>query len=148
MPTLLAIRLRILTTLVFIAALLADVCVGQLREQAKVEPIVTTFCEVVRHSETWNGKLVRIRASVISDGMDHTALADPKCSVRITPRISEEASDRADVQQFTRSLFIDTPRGTAFKQVSATFTGTFVWDRRVRVLQIEQVKDLTVTKLK
>ncbi len=107
--------------------------------------VETNFCEVARGSEHWNGVRVRVRASVISDGIDHTALADAKCrAYRIVPRISEQASQREDVQQFRRSLFLDAPRGTAFKQVSAIFSGRFIWDGKLRVLQIDRIEDLTV----
>ena len=83
---------------------------------------------------------------MVSDGIDHTALADPKCgSPTIIPRISEEASDRSDIQKFRDAVFLEKPRGTAFKQVSATFTGTLRLFGKVRVLQVEKVEELTVT---
>jgi hypothetical protein len=79
--------------------------------------------------------------------MEHTVLADPKCKLHIVPRISEEASERVDVQKFRDSIFVDKPRGTAYKRVSATFTGTFLWDGRIRALQIEEITELTTTPL-
>jgi hypothetical protein len=113
---------------------------------ATAEPIVTTFCEIVQHSGRFDGKPVRFRASVVSDGIDHTALADPKCGSRtVVPRISEEASDRSDIQQFRDAIFLQKPRGTAFKRVSATFTGVFRLDGKVPVLQVEKVQELMVT---
>jgi hypothetical protein len=128
---------------------LAQACVCMAQQQgysAGTEPLVTTFCEIVLHSERFDGRPVQFRASAISDGIDHTALADPKCGSRtIIPRISEEASDRSDVQQFRDAVFLQRPRGTAFKQVSATFTGTITLEGKVRVLQVEKVQDLTVT---
>lgn len=39
---------------------------------------------------------------------------------------------------------LQAPRGTAFKQVSATFTGTFTWDGKIRLLQVEKIQELTV----
>jgi hypothetical protein len=133
---------------VLFAITFIGICGAQPQQHTNMDPVVTTLCDVISHSETWNGKRVRFRASVISDGIDHTALADPKCKDRVIPRISEEARDRPDVARFWRSLFIDKPRGTAFKEVSATFTGTFVLDRKVRALQVEEVRDLTVTPKK
>ena len=123
------------------------VCVAQQQGPSdRGEPTATTFCEIVRYSDRFDGRSVRFRASVVSDGIDHTALADPKCGPRtIIPRISEEASDRADIQQFRDAVFLQKPRGTAFKHVSATFTGTFTWDGKVRVLQVEKIEALTVT---
>jgi hypothetical protein len=124
----------------------SSVCMAQLQETPTgVKTVVTTFCDIVQHSERFSGVRVRFRSAVISDGIDHTALADPKCKPRIIPRISEEVSGHSDVQQFRDAIFLQKPRGTAFKQVSATFTGTFVWDHRVRVLQVEAVQELTVT---
>jgi hypothetical protein len=130
-------------------AALAQACVCMAQQQGHssgTEPIVTMFCEIVLHGERFDGRTVRFRASVVSDGIDHTALADPKCGTRtIIPRISEEASDRTDIQKFRDAVFLEKPRGTAFKQVSATFTGTFTVDGKVRVLQVEKVEELTVT---
>lgn len=125
----------------------ACICIAQQQGQsAGAEPIVTTFCDIVRNSERFDGRLVRFRSSVVSDGIDHTALSDPKCGPRtIIPRISEEASDRSDIQRFRDAVFLQKPRGTAFKHVSATFTGVLSWDGKVRVLQVEKVQELTVT---
>ena len=110
-------------------------------------PVVTTLCEVIRHREKWEGKRVQFRASVISDGIDHTALADPGCRFRVIPRISEQNSNRTDVQRFRRAVFVDPPRGTAFKTISATFVGKLAWERRgVAVLEVEEVKDLAVAE--
>lgn len=132
-----------------VLAALAQACVCMAQEQghsAGAEPIVTTFCEIVLHSERFDGRPVRFRSSVVSDGIDHTALADSKCGSRtIIPRISEEASDRSDIQQFRDAVFLQKPRGTAFKQVSATFIGFFTLDGKLRVLQVEKVQELTVT---
>jgi hypothetical protein len=144
------IRIDFRGFVILVAMTQSSVCMAQLQEPppASVKTVVTTFCDIVQHSEQFNGKRVRFRSSVISDGIDHTALADLKCKPRISPRISEEVSGHRDVQQFRDTIFVQKPRGTAYKQVSATFTGVFVWDRVTRVIQIEEIQEITVTPLK
>ncbi len=126
---------------------------GQSQPTEPEKPVEATVCQLVAHCKRFDGKRVQFRASVISDGFEYTALVDSECKQGIVPQTSDEADKRPDVDAFNRALAEGKP-GTAGKKITATFTGRFTCKpgssspTRRRVIEIEQVRGLEVTKVK
>ncbi len=112
------------------------------------EPISVTLCEVAAHPDRFDGKLVRFRASFVSDGMDHSILVQRGCKRGIVPYAAPDNKQRPDVDAFDRAIETGAP-GTADKKVVAVFTGRFVWKPpSKRIIELEGVADLQVTSIK
>ena len=113
-----------------------------------------TICQLVANCRKFDGKRVRFRASVISDGFEHTALVGPGCKRGVAPWTSDEADKRPDVEAFNRALEDLRPgTGTGDRQVTATFTGRFTCKpashspERRRVINVEAVEELQVKQV-
>lgn len=120
----------------------------QAQEAAKeITAIDVTVCRVVAHPERFSGKRVRIRASVLSDGLERTALIDPRCKLGIVPQIPSEVRGRPDIQAFEDAIFGPNP-GTSTKRIAAVFTGVISWKSNVTALQIQEIADLEVSTSK
>ena len=134
-------------------ACLACPSYGQSQPTEPEKPIQPTVCQLVAHCKRFDGKRVQFHASVISDGFEYTALVDPECKKGIVPQTSDEADKRPDVDAFNRALADVKPGATESKQIKATFTGRFICKSGSssptrRVIEIEQVSGLEVTKAK
>jgi hypothetical protein len=100
----------------------------------------------------YNGKLIRVRAQVESDGIEHTVLLDPekRCNKGVIPwtkRTSDGSDPFAPIDDaiYRRGQF-----GTIDKKIVATFTGTFRSKRNKEhliILEIESVTDVNVSIL-
>lgn len=129
-----------------------DLPFGFPRQREPEKPIETTICDIVKHPETFVGKLVRFHAIFLSDGMDRSTLRDRKCKGGIAPRTSAEVDSHPDIKEFDRALSQGN-MGTMDKDVTATFTGRFQCKPNCtaiggRMLEIEQISDLQVTMIK
>jgi hypothetical protein len=104
-------------------------------------PIVADVCDVSRNSEAFDRKLVRVRAGVLSDLIEHTFLTSPDCpSATISLEIPTDAEGG---EVFKQALVDAMPDGS----ISAVFTGTFEWrpdEATARVLIVSSVRDLRV----
>ncbi len=134
------------------AAILLLPCYGLPRQQGPEKPIETTVCELVKQSDRFAGRLVRLHSGFTSDGMEHSSLIDRKCKTGIEPIIAAEAENDPDIQEFNRALS-QGYMGTRDKKVTATFTGRFSCKPNCsatggRVLEIQQISDLHVTLVK
>jgi hypothetical protein len=107
----------------------------------------TTVCRIAAHPERFSGKQVRVRASVLSDGLERTVLVDPGCRFGIVPQISTEIRGRPDIQAFEDAIFGQNP-GTSKKRIAGVFTGVVSWRSKVASLQIQEITDLEVSPLK
>ena len=108
------------------------------------EPASTTLCEVVNHSDRFDGKLVRFRATFISDGIDRSVLVERGCKLGIVPLISAHDQTRPSVDAFNRAISQGGP-GTADKTVVAMFVGRFAWKPpSKRTLELLEVDELHV----
>jgi len=112
-------------------------------------PLKITVCEAVLRCSDLDGKQVRIRAEIQSDGLENSALVEPKCSQGIEPWTAEGVEQNPDMMALDAALAKGHP-GTRDKRVVATFTGLFKCQsnnssRQKRILQIEKVEGLVVT---
>lgn len=119
---------------------------GHLGGQAPIrsEPILTTLCEVVSHSDRFDGKLVRFRATFISDGIERSILVQRGCKLGIVPLIDADDQTRPTVDAFNRAINQGGP-GTGDKTVVAMFIGRFAWKPpSERTLDLVAVDELRV----
>lgn len=143
------------TVLCFVAATLISACTHDNRGATDVQATASTVCQLVRESARFNGKVVRVRGAVSSDGMHWTLLVDSQCELGIVLRSSEDVvkhpERHADIESFQSALATGT-RGTLDKHVSGNFTGRFIWtptsDHEPRVLQLQSISDLVVTPIR
>jgi len=112
------------------------------------QPTDTTICQLVKHPQEFNKKVVRVRALVESDGIEHTVLLDESCeSQGVVPWVSRENSEHSDIEKLHDAIFRRGRPGTTGKRITGVFTGTFSWHRRKipsRVLALKSVADLHV----
>lgn len=117
-------------------------------EQRSARIIDATICSLAAHPKRYENEVVRVRASVRSDGLEHTMLVDGKCPavrVNVVP-ISEEPD--GDLDELDAAIFAE-PRGTVTKSVTGTFVGRFRWHGRKQALSIDLISATNVvTKLR
>jgi hypothetical protein len=122
---------------------------AQGKEELASEPIQTNLCDVVANSAHFSGKRVRFRATVLSDGLEHTVLVDPKCKGGIVPVTTDQSKDRPDVKALDRAV-AKGKQGTDGKRITAVFTGLFKYDegasrqRASRVVELEKITNLRI----
>jgi len=86
-----------------------------------------SLCDIVANRDTWNGRVVRLRAAFISDMRTGNVLKDKSCprailALRDAPRPGEEAKFR----EFTRALYGDTLE-IRLRVFSVDVVGRVVW---------------------
>ena len=113
-------------------------------------PIDTTVCEIVDKCAQFDGKHVRVKAELISDGLEASSLVDAvtpaKCQLGIRPETSHDIDGHEDIKALDRAL-TQGQRGTLDKRIVADFTGQYECDSgRNRILHIERVNGLAVTR--
>jgi hypothetical protein len=124
---------------------------AQTKRAESPKPIETTVCDIVADSQRFDGRQVRFFARFQSDGLEHSALVDSKCSRGIIPFTADGVENHSDIEAFDRALE-QGQRGTMDKRIVATFTGRFVRrtsrsSRTLFVLEIERIDDLQVTMI-
>jgi hypothetical protein len=110
----------------------------------------TTVCSIVLHPEEFDGRLVRVRARINSDGIERTVLFSDKCPDRgIALVVPPECSQTTGVLSLHRAIFGGHP-GTADKRIEGTFSGTFLWSPMgvpSRTMQVQQITHIQVSSL-
>jgi hypothetical protein len=105
--------------------------------------VETTVCDLVKRSTHFDKANVRVRATVMSDLIEHTMLVDNECPARgISLWIPHELDDPIDVSALRselRSQWAIPPSNT---RVSAVFDGIFLREHRklyLKVLSIDHI---------
>jgi hypothetical protein len=100
--------------------------------------IETSICAIITNPSTYDAKLVRVKATLKSDGLEHSNLVDPLCqskAVAITAGPTDDAARRT----LTTAIFAGRP-GTYDKEVHAIFVGRFRWrPREIPARRIELI---------
>jgi len=93
------------------------------------EPLVVTVCQVIARAEHYRGKVLKVSASVMSDGLEHTVLVDQSCpGSGLTLEFPAKPPEVPGVAALQEAIFAKQGRpGTLDKDVSAVFTGAFEW---------------------
>jgi len=102
-------------------------------------PIRTDVCDVARRSAAYDDKTITLRATVLSDLIEHTYVTSDECpndtiSLALVP-------DAPGADALRRALVAGMPSA----KIVATFTGTFEWtqeERPARTLNVIAVSDL------
>jgi hypothetical protein len=143
------VKLTILSALLLPFLILNN---SALPQDAKRVPIPTGICDVVSTPSRYNRKVIKVRAQVESDGIEHTVLLDAErhCSKGVVPW-TRTATDGTDpFAPIDDAIYRQGRIGTIDKKIVATFTGTFrsAKDREhPRTLEIESVSDVEVNIL-
>jgi hypothetical protein len=126
--------------------------VSSLNAQTNLDkPMNTTICKIVIHCGTYDGKIVRFRASVWSDWFEKIALSDPKCDGGIIPLVSQKSLEKPDVQAYYNEVVKGKP-GDWDLLITATFTGRLICESNSpkytghRIIQIDKVENLEVKR--
>jgi hypothetical protein len=109
----------------------------------RTQAIGTDVCEVSKSSEAFHGKVVTLRAAVLSDLVERTFLISADCPSE-TVAIAV-AADAEGGESLKHAIVDVMPDGT----ITATFIGTFEWrpnDMPARVLNVRAVHDLVAKK--
>jgi hypothetical protein len=124
----------------FLVALASVTTLGAKSGAAKPAVVETTVCDLVKRATQFDKANVRVRATVVSDLIEHTMLVDNECPARgISLWIPQELDDSTDVSALRlelRSQWLIPPSNT---QVRAAFDGTFLRDHRKLYLKIVSI---------
>lgn len=110
---------------------------------------VTTVCEIVAKPNRFNKKIVKIRAFVKSDMIEHTVLLDSSCeSEGISLRVPAKLQEQPDFQELYKALSRNGPSTTDQFHITGTFTGVFRYypnrSSEKRVLEATSVQNLEI----
>src|SRR5436190_1662107 len=112
------------------------------------EPRNVSVCELVDSPKEFNGKYVRVRAQVSSDGIERTNLKDDACQKGVALWIPQDVRKNPDVAKLEDALYRRGSPGTMGKKIDGTFEGRFEWrskDKpRTHVFVLSRVSDLKV----
>jgi len=112
------------------------------------QPRNTSICDLVDSPKKFNGKYVRVRAQVSSDGIERTNLMDDSCQKGVALWIPQDVRKDPDVAKLEDALYRRGSPGTMGKNIEGTFEGRFEWrpkqKTRAIVLVLKSVSDLKV----
>src|SRR5438034_2966164 len=91
------------------------------------EPRNVSVCELVDSPKEFNGKYVRVRAQVSSDGIERTNLKDDACQKGVALWIPQDVRKNPDVAKLEDALYRRGSPGTMGKKIDGTFEGRFEW---------------------
>lgn len=112
-------------------------------------------CMLIAAPTTFDQKLVRVRARVVSDGIHSTGLIDEGCSSKgVAFVVPTESSNDPGVEKVMHAIYGQLPFGVSAskKRIMATVKGTFVWrpnempERQIIVESVSNVEVLTTKR--
>ena len=126
----------------------AFVCFHWTSNAQQSQPTTVSVCDLVDSPKKFNGKYVRLRAKVSSDGIERTNLRDDACQKGVALFIPHDIGDEPDVAKLEDALYRRGSPGTVGKEIEGTFEGHFEWrpkeTPRTHVLVLKTVSDLKV----
>ena len=107
-----------------------------------------TVCELSSNAKLYNGQKVQVRATVESDGIEHTILADPACpNLGVAYKSTDSAAHSKLGQKLFQELFETGAPGSVGKHISVTVVGHFFDGSDTvggpRTLLVEQVLEVS-----
>jgi hypothetical protein len=116
--------------------------------KAQKPPIDTGVCSLAESPPAFDGKVVRVRAHIESDGMHSASVADPECPDSLVAITWANAEQNSRIRDLIDTLFSKAQHpGTLDKEIRASVTGTFHWsasDRPVQRIELLDVRDVVV----
>jgi hypothetical protein len=91
------------------------------------EPKVVTLCQLISRAERYQGKLVKVAAFVIGNGLENAVLSDSSCPESpLTPQYSGKPEEVPGAPAVQLALIVGRGQpGKPDPEVSAEFTGSF-----------------------
>jgi hypothetical protein len=124
----------------FLVALASVATLGAKSGAAKPAVVEKTVCDLVKRATQFDKANVRVRATVVSDLIEHTMLVDSECPGRgISLWIPHELDDSADVRALRSELRSQWAIPPSDKQVSAVFDGIFLREHRKFYLKVSSI---------
>lgn len=121
----------------------------QLGCAAPIKPVKQlSLCEIASHPAQYNDTVVEFRASVGSDGIEHTGVSDPSCpTLGAALYIPERVAASPGIAQIENAIYRTGYIGTIGKHISALVRGTFVYTpgkQPARALVLMAASEVTV----
>lgn len=92
--------------------------------QRDVAPVHTSICSVAATPQQYANRMIRTRASVLSDGIEHIVLFDERCPKAGVVPLFSATDDASGGAAISAAIFTGRP-GTTDKKITATFVGVF-----------------------
>src|SRR5256884_5875951 len=86
-----------------------------------------SVCQLVDSPKEFNGKYVRVRAQVSSDGIERTNLKDDACRKGVALWIPQDVRKDPDVSKLEDALYRRSRPGTKGKKRDGKFRGRVLW---------------------
>lgn len=121
-------------------------------EDSKKNSIVdATVCELVQHSSKFYNKVVRVRARVATDAIEHTVVFDESCPRRGVALWTDSIfRQRPDYRELRSAIVDAAATDSKVRSVRATLTGRFVHRRGGShsrlALEAEKIDNIEVMK--
>jgi len=114
-------------------------------------PINASICDVVAHPKQYEGKLIRVKGWIESDGIENTTIVDRMCESKgFAVGNTTTAFEQSGIPELQRAIFSGSP-GTRSKEIRATIVGV-VHQRSeegpFRTIIPVKVSDITVQNVK
>lgn len=144
--------LRNVIGLITLAVMFSNPCVSIVPQDSETHSILdTTVCELVQRSSKFNKKVVRVHASVVTDGIEHTLILDDSCpKVGVSFSTDSSFRQRANYQELRNAILDQAASNSKIKKVTATLTGRFIRyreGRRTKVaLEVENISDIEIVR--
>ena len=137
--------MRIVILLFFVAS--SVLTFGANGETAKPAVIEMNVCDLVKRSKHFDKANVRVRAVVMSDLIERTALVDNECPAKgISLWIPHELDDSADVRELDSELRRQWTTPPSNAEISAVFEGTFLREHRKLYLKVLRIDHIDVAR--
>ena len=115
-------------------------------------PLRPTVCEIARHQQAFNGKIVRVSGTIESDGQEYTLITDAACApIGIGFEYTAAASRSPTAQQLRNAILFTGKPGTQDKVITVTLVGRFFGNRKTwptRLILVKKVSNLSVRPIK
>jgi hypothetical protein len=106
------------------------------------------FCEIVSHPDRYDHSRVAFTTSIVSDGIENTALLDPSCPKRgMALVVSPDVKRSTGFQKIWAGIYRTGYIGTLDKRITARFSGTFLYtpaNTPARTLVLDSVSQVNV----
>jgi hypothetical protein len=129
----------------FLVAVASVTILGANSSMAKRAVAEATVCDLVKRSNHFDKRNVRVEAVVMSDLIEHTMLVDNECPARgISLWIPHELDNSMDVRALRSELRGQWTIPPSNTQISAVFDGTFLREHRKLYLKVSSIDHINV----